>query len=215
MNQDLVVEYIGRIDYSEAFEKQLQLHSQRVRGDIFDTLLLLEHPHVYTLGRHADESNIILSEAQRKARGVDVLRVDRGGDVTYHGPGQLMGYPIIKLDDWSLSPRRLVEWVEMFIIQTLSIYNIEAYIHPDLPGVWVGDAKICAIGMRIKDGVSYHGFALNISTDLSYFDGIIPCGIQNRGVCSMKSLLGHPIQENTLRALLAKHALEQLRKCHV
>ncbi|MCK4813691.1 MAG: lipoyl(octanoyl) transferase LipB, partial [Candidatus Marinimicrobia bacterium] len=136
-------------------------------------------------------------------------------DVTYHGPGQLMGYPIIKLDDWSLSPRRLVEWVEMFIIQTLSIYNIEAYIHPDLPGVWVGDAKICAIGMRIKDGVSYHGFALNISTDLSYFDGIIPCGIQNRGVCSMKSLLGHPIQENTLRALLAKHALEQLRKCHV
>ncbi len=215
MNQDLVVEYIGRIDYSEAFEKQLQLHSQRVRGDIFDTLLLLEHPHVYTLGRHADESNIILSEAQRKARGVDVLRVDRGGDVTYHGPGQLMGYPIIKLDDWNLSPRRLVEWVEMFIIQTLSIYNIEAYIHPDLPGVWVGDAKICAIGMRIKDGVSYHGFALNISTDLSYFDGIIPCGIQNKEVCSMKSLLGHPIQENTLRALLAKHALEQLRKCHV
>ncbi len=215
MDQDLVVKYIGCIDYSAAFKKQLQLHARRVRGNIPDTLLLLEHPHIYTLGRHADENNIILSEPQRKAHGVDVLRVDRGGDVTYHGPGQLMGYPIIKLDDWGLSPRRLVEWVEMFIIQTLFAYDIEAYIHPDLPGVWVGDAKICAIGMRIKDGVSYHGFALNISTDLSYFDGIIPCGIQNKEVCSMESLLGHSVPKDALRALLAGYALEQLQKCRL
>ncbi len=210
MDKDLKIAYLGEVPYRKAFEQQLELHAQRVEDRIPDTLLLLEHPHVYTLGRHAREGNIVWNEAERKARRVQVEHVDRGGDVTYHGPGQLVGYPLIKIADRGLTPRRLVEWVETLVIETLSRYGIKSYVHPDYPGVWVGDAKICAIGMRIRKGVSYHGFALNVSTDLDYFNGIVPCGIRDKRVCSVNAVLGMHTDMERLRETLSRFARSTL-----
>ncbi len=210
MSGQLKIRYLGQVPYREAFEKQLQLHQLRVENRIPDTLLLLEHPHVYTLGRHASRENLVWNEAERKKNGVDIQHVDRGGDVTYHGPGQLVGYPLIKLEECKLTPRRLVKWVEDLIVDTLSVYGIESYVHPDYPGVWVGDAKICAIGMRIKKGVSYHGFALNISTDLRYFKGIVPCGIGDKEVCSLESLLHRNVEHKVLYGVLSERAAAML-----
>ena len=212
MEKDLKIQYPGRIEYNAAFDLQLDLHAQRVRDEIPDTLLLLEHPHVYTLGRHAKIDNLVWDDTLRREKNVDLIRVDRGGDVTYHGPGQLVGYPIIKLTGRGLLPKRLVEWIENSIICTLAYFGIEAFVHPKYPGIWVGDAKICAIGMRIKEGVSYHGFALNVSTDLSYFEGIIPCGIKNKAVCSMSSVLGKTIDIMQVEQILARVATELLPK---
>jgi len=208
MKKTLSIQNLGQIPYTEAFDLQLRLHRQRVDDKIPDTLLLLEHPHVYTLGRHANDNNIVWDNDERRNRGVDVRHVDRGGDVTYHGPGQLVGYPIIKLEEKGLTPRGLVKWVENMIIRTVAASGIASYIHPEYPGVWVGDAKICAIGMRIKERVSYHGFALNVNTDLSYFNGIVPCGIQDKSVCSIKSLIGKKTDMDIVREILIKEALE-------
>ncbi len=207
MEKQLHTQDLGTIDYAEAFDLQLDLHGRRIENKIPDTLLLLEHPHVFTLGRHAQENNVVCNENELNRHQVEVRQVDRGGDVTYHGPGQLVGYPIIKLEDRGLSPRRLVAWVEKLIIGTVASYGIAAYVHPQYPGVWVGDAKICAIGMRIKEKVSYHGFALNVSTDLSYFNGIIPCGIQDKSVCSLSSILGKKIDIEDVKKRLIKEAL--------
>ncbi len=207
MEKQLHTQDLGTIDYAEAFDLQLDLHGRRIENKIPDTLLLLEHPHVFTLGRHAQENNVVWNENELNRHQVEVRQVDRGGDVTYHGPGQLVGYPIIKLEDRGLSPRRLVAWVEKLIIGTVASYGIAAYVHPQYPGVWVGDAKICAIGMRIKEKVSYHGFALNVSTDLSYFNGIIPCGIQDKSVCSLSSILGKKIDIEDVKKRLIKEAL--------
>jgi len=207
MGKELHTQDLGTIDYAEAFDLQLELHGQRLENKIPDTLLLLEHPHVFTLGRHAREGNIVWDKNELEQKSVEVRQVDRGGDVTYHGPGQLVGYPIIKLKDRDLRPRRLVEWVENLIIRTVASFGIASYVHPEHPGVWVGDAKICAIGMRIREGVSYHGFALNVSTDLSYFNGIVPCGIQNKSVCSLSSLLGKKINIEDVKQRLIKEAM--------
>jgi lipoyl(octanoyl) transferase len=210
MRPETTIHDLGLIDYMPAYEEQLRLHGKRVHDEIPDTLMLLEHPHIFTLGRHATGDNIVWNEEMRKQFEVDVLRVDRGGDVTYHGPGQLVGYPIVKLQDHKLQPRGMVERVENLIIRTVAAFGIHSYVHPEYPGVWVNDAKICAIGMRIKEGVSYHGFALNVSTDLSYFSGIVPCGIQDKSVCSLSSVLGRRIDINTVKSIIAKEALSTL-----
>ena len=207
MEKGLHTQDLGTIQYNDAFDLQLKLHGQRVDNKIPDTMLLLEHPHVFTLGRHATDGNVMWNEKELAEHDVFVKHVDRGGDVTYHGPGQLVGYPIIKLKDRNLRPRRLVEWIEKIIIRTVAKFGIASYVHPEYPGVWVGDAKICAIGMRIREGVSYHGFALNISTDLSYFEGIVPCGIQDKSVCSLESLLGRKIDIEEVKAIIIKEAL--------
>ncbi|MCF7832108.1 MAG: lipoyl(octanoyl) transferase LipB [Candidatus Marinimicrobia bacterium] len=207
MEKTLDIQDLGQIAYAEAFDLQLRLHKERIAGKIPDTLLLLEHPHVYTLGRHANDNNIVWQEAERRNRSVEVRHVDRGGDVTYHGPGQLVGYPIIKLEERGLTPRSLVAWVENLIIRTVAASGIASYVHPEHPGVWVGDAKICAIGMRIKERVSYHGFALNVNTDLSYFEGIVPCGIQDKSVCSIKSLIGKKTDMDLVKERLIKEAM--------
>lgn len=206
MKKILEIRDLGQIAYAEAFDLQLHLHSERVNGKIPDTLLLLEHPHVYTLGRHANDNNIVWDKDERRNRSVEIQHVDRGGDVTYHGPGQLVGYPIIKLEERGLTPRSLVNWVENMIIRTVAAYGIASYVNPQHPGVWVNEAKICAIGMRIKEKVSYHGFALNVNTDLSYFDGIVPCGIQNTSVCSLSSVLGRKINIEEVKERLIKEA---------
>lgn len=206
MEKGLHTQDLGTIQYNEAFDLQQELHCKRVNGTIPDTMLLLEHPHVFTLGRHATDTNILWNKKQLEERRIMLMHVDRGGDATYHGPGQIVGYPIIKLKERGLSPKKMVEWVENLIIRTVAHFGISSYVHPEHPGIWVGDSKLCAIGMRIRNDVSYHGFALNVSTDLSYFNGIVPCGIKNKNVCSLESLLGRKIDINEVKAIISGEA---------
>ena len=179
----------GLMNYKTAWDKQKYFHSQRVEKVIPDTLMLLEHPNVYTLGRHGDHSNIIADKEFLKKYKIGIFNIERGGDVTFHGPGQLVGYPIFDIKEMEIRPKKLVENIENIIIELLHGYDIEAKIIDKLPGVWVNNEKIAAIGMRIIDHVALHGFALNVNSNLELFNGIIPCGIQNKGVTSIKKIL--------------------------
>ena len=173
---------LGRIDYQEALTLQYSLIEKCSREEIPDTLLLLEHPHVVTLGKRAADSDMLFSEEVLSSRGVQTAWVDRGGQATYHGPGQLVGYPIINLRHHQRKIKRFVHNIETFLIQLLGRnYNIHCHTEDDYIGVWVENRKIAAIGISIHKGVSMHGFALNVSTDLEYFSLIIPCGIQGGG----------------------------------
>jgi lipoyl(octanoyl) transferase len=178
---------LGRTDYSTALELQRQLIAQRQQGLIPDQLLLLEHPHVITLGRNGHAQNLLASAEVLTRAGIAFYPTDRGGDVTYHGPGQLVGYPIIDLREWKRDVGAYVRAVEQSIIDTLADYGISAGCIPKLTGVWVDDRKIAAIGVHISRWVTSHGFALNVSTDLSYFQYIVPCGL-TKPVTSMAAL---------------------------
>jgi len=179
---------VGPTPYQEAWDLQRRLGEQRAADVISDTLLLLEHPHTYTLGRTANPSNILLAREELDRLGVEVIAVDRGGDVTYHGPGQLVGYPILLVED-RRDLLRYIRNLEEVLIRTLSDFGIESGRIDGLSGVWIGDEKIAAIGVKMGR-VTSHGFALNVSTDLSYFRHIIPCGIRDKGVTSMERQIG-------------------------
>jgi len=181
---------LGRTDYGQALELQHQLIAERQQGLIPDQLLLLEHPHVITLGRNGHANNLLASAEVLSRAGIAFYPTDRGGDVTYHGPGQLVGYPIIDLREWKRDVGAYVRAVEQAIIDTLADYGISASRIPKLTGVWVDDRKIAAIGVRISRWVTSHGFALNVSTDLSYFQYIVPCGL-TKPVTSMAALDVH------------------------
>jgi lipoyl(octanoyl) transferase len=178
---------LGRTDYGTALELQRQLVAERQQGLIPDQLLLLEHPHVITLGRNGKAGNVLASDEVLSRAGVGFYPTDRGGDVTYHGPGQLVGYPIVDLREWQRDVGAYVRAVEQAIIDTLADYGISAGRIPKLTGVWVGDSKIAAIGVHISRWVTSHGFALNVSTDLSFFRYIVPCGL-TKPVASMAAL---------------------------
>ena len=178
---------LGRTDYGQALELQRQLIAERQQGLIPDQLLLLEHPHVITLGRNGKAANLLASGEVLSRAGIAFYPTDRGGDVTYHGPGQLVGYPIIDLREWQRDVGAYVRAVEQAIIDTLADYGISAGRIPKLTGVWVDDRKIAAIGVHISRWVTSHGFALNVSTDLSYFQYIVPCGL-TKPVTSMAAL---------------------------
>ena len=196
LTRDLTVSHLGVVAYDDALQLQNELHARRVAGDIDDTLLLLEHPHVYTIGRRGSRSEVLLDRRALRARGVDVVEADRGGQVTYHGPGQLVGYPIIDLGPGA-DLVRYVRRLEDVMIGTAARFGVTADRNVCNSGVWVGDAKLGAIGVRVARNVTKHGFALNVSPDLSYFDGIIACGLSDKGVTSMASELGRkpPIGE--------------------
>jgi lipoyl(octanoyl) transferase len=178
---------LGRTDYGTALELQRQLVAERQQGLIPDQLLLLEHPHVITLGRNGKAGNVLASDEVLSRAGVSFYPTDRGGDVTYHGPGQLVGYPIVDLREWQRDVGAYVRAVEQAVIDTLADYGISAGRIPKLTGVWVNDSKIAAIGVHISRWVTSHGFALNVSTDLSYFQYIVPCGL-TKPVTSMAAL---------------------------
>jgi lipoyl(octanoyl) transferase len=178
---------LGRTDYGTALELQRQLIAERQQGLIPDQLLLLEHPHVITLGRNGKAANLLASDEVLSRAGIAFYPTDRGGDVTYHGPGQLVGYPIMDLREWQRDVGAYVRAVEQTIIDTLADYGISAGRIPKLTGVWVDDRKIAAIGVHISRWVTSHGFALNVSTDLSYFQYIVPCGL-TKPVTSMAAL---------------------------
>jgi lipoyl(octanoyl) transferase len=183
------VRELGRIDYGQALELQQQLATQRKQGTVGDHLLLLEHPHVITLGRNGHVENLLASDEILSRAVISFYPTDRGGDVTYHGPGQLVGYPILDLRDWKRDVGAYVRAVEQSLIDTLAEFGIEAGRIPKLTGVWVGDRKIAAIGVHLSRWVTSHGFALNVNTDLSYFQYIVPCGL-TKPVTSMAQLGG-------------------------
>lgn len=192
--------------YGEAHELQKELVEKRKADQIPDTFLLLQHPHVITLGRSADRTNILADEATRARFGVELHETGRGGDVTYHGPGQLVGYPILKLEPGRQDIRRYVRDIQEVLVRTARDFGVEAEPRGgDFVGVWVGEEKLAAIGIRISRWVTMHGFALNVTTDLDYFQLIVPCGIRNHGVTSLSKLLGFPLQMNAVAESVAKH----------
>ena len=173
--------------WAEAYALQQELSEQRKRQEIPDQLLLVEHPHVVTMGRNGHMSNLIAGEEVLARTGIDFHHTNRGGDVTYHGPGQMVGYPILDLNDWKRDVHAYVRAVEDVIIQTIGVFGLEGGRVEGATGVWVNGAKICAIGVHISRWVTSHGFALNVETDLQYFQYIIPCGL-TLPVTSMRAL---------------------------
>lgn len=188
------VEQPGRIEYAEALRLQGAKVALRKAGAIPDTLLLLEHPHVYTLGRNAKREHLLASSLRLGELGAETFETDRGGDVTYHGPGQLVGYPILDLT----SHRRDLSWymrsLEEVFIEVARDFGIRAGRLERAPGVWVADEKLVAMGVHVSRWVTSHGFAFNVNTDLRYFDLIVPCGLHDKGVTSLQKLLGRAIE---------------------
>lgn len=189
----LAVRRLGRVGYDRAWALQRELVAARRSGEAPDTLLLLEHPPVITLGRSGETAHLLGSEAELERRGVTFVETDRGGDITFHGPGQIVGYAIVDLGARGRDLHRYLRDLESVVIRALAEFGIEAGRVAGLTGVWAGDAKVAAIGIRVSRWVTHHGFALNVDTDLSYFDLIVPCGIADRRVTSMAALLGHPV----------------------
>ncbi len=187
----LLVAKLGQVEYCEALALQEKINSARVENQIPDTLLLLEHPGVITLGRRGKRANILASEEYLEDRGIRVIETSRGGDVTYHGPGQLVGYPVISLRERGHDIRRFVSGIEEAIAGLLDGYGIRCSCElGGYTGVWVGNRKIAAIGIAVKRWVTMHGFALNVNTDIGSFSLINPCGITDRGVTSLEKLVG-------------------------
>ena len=203
------VRRLGVVDYQTALDLQRDLVEQRKQGLIPDQLLLLEHPHVITLGarNHNASSNVLETPEALAQRGVAVFETGRGGDVTYHGPGQLVGYPILELPKERRDVHRYVRDLEGVLIEAVSAFGITAARIPGLTGIWVGDQKLAAIGVRISRWVTSHGFALNVSTDLSHFGLIVPCGIADKGVTSMERLLGRPVPMAEVAATVERRFL--------
>ncbi len=186
----LHVRWLGSIDYAAAWELQRELARQRREGAIPDTLLLLEHcPPVITLGRASHAEHLLVPPEKLLHMGIQLVETDRGGDVTYHGPGQLVGYPIMDLREHGRDVHLYLRRLEEAIIVALRHFGIEAHCKPGFTGVWVGDEKIAAMGIKVSHWVTMHGFALNVHPNLSHFGLIVPCGIHDKGVTSIQSLL--------------------------
>ncbi|MFN2420463.1 MAG: lipoyl(octanoyl) transferase LipB [Gemmatimonadota bacterium] len=200
----LDVRRLGTVSYREAWELQHRLVAERAGGAIPDTLLLIVHPPVVTMGRGGHAEHLVASPGVLAARGIEFVETDRGGDVTFHGPGQIVGYPIVDLSRRGRDLHRYLRDVEEILIRALAEFGVEAGRAPGLTGVWVGDAKVAAIGIRVSRWVAHHGFALNVDTDLSYFDLIVPCGIRGKRVTSMRQLLDRPLEHAAVEEALER-----------
>jgi lipoyl(octanoyl) transferase len=200
-----LVEHLGCLGYAAALDLQRERVAARKARSIPDTLLLLEHPHVYTLGRNARRENLLFTPERLRALGAELFETDRGGDVTYHGPGQLVGYPIFDLT----RHRRDLAWfmrsLEEVFIGAVADFGVSAGRIPGCPGVWVGDAKLVAMGVHVSRWITSHGFAFNVSTDLSYFDQIVPCGLRDKRVTSLEKLLGRRIEMLSIMDSVIEH----------
>lgn len=205
-NKSVTIKDLGVVDYKKCWDYQEELFKSVVDIKIKNRrqslslptsnyLLFVEHPHVYTLGKSGDISNLLINESQLEQRGAKFYKINRGGDITYHGPGQIVGYPILDLDNFFTDIHKYLRFLEEVIILTLNDYGLSASRNPGKTGVWLGvetpfTRKICAMGVRASRWVTMHGFALNANVDLSYFDNIIPCGITNNSVTSLNKELG-------------------------
>ena len=207
MNRPCIVRDLGRMSYAEALSIQESIAGERKLGLGSDHLLFVEHPHVVTIGRNGRESNVLASPALLREKGVQVHESDRGGDVTYHGPGQIVAYPIMDLREWKRDVGAFVRAIEQTLIDTLEEFGIQAFRIPKLTGVWTetgdGQAKIVAIGVHLSRWVSTHGWALNVTTDLGYFGFIVPCGL-TKPVTSMERL-GVVADPEDVKRALARH----------
>lgn len=190
------------MDYREAWDLQRDIVDERSEGRIPDTLLLLSHPPVVTLGRGGSPAHVVATAEELAERRVEFVQTDRGGDVTFHGPGQIVGYPIVDLSRRGRDLHRYMRDVEETLIRALDRFGIDGDRIEGLTGVWVDGAKVAAIGIRVSRWITHHGFALNVDTDLSYFDLIVPCGIADRRVTSMEELLGRPVDRAEVEAAL-------------
>ena len=194
----LQVQDLGVSSYKNTWELQKKLQIKRIENKIEDTLLLVEHEPVYTFGKNADENHLL----QNYPEDVKLFHIERGGDITFHGPGQLVGYPIMDLHNYKMSISWYMHSLEEVIIRFLDRFGISADRKDGLTGVWIGDEKIAALGVRISRWVTMHGFALNVNTDLTYYDSIIPCGIFDYGITSMEHILGNEQEMNEVKKVL-------------
>ncbi len=192
---NLQVQDLGLCSYKEVWDLQKNIHAERIAGKDQDTLLLVEHTPVYTFGKNAEKNHLL----QHYPKNVQIFHIERGGDITFHGPGQLVGYPILDLNNYKKSISWYMRSLEQVIIDTLNLYGLEAIRKDGLTGVWIGDEKIAALGVRISRWVTMHGFALNVNTNLDYYDGIIPCGILEYGVTSMEKLFNYKINMDDMK----------------
>ncbi len=198
--------WLGRTPYREAWDLQVDLVDALRAGSIPDTLLLLEHPHVFTMGRAASPDHVLWDEAERARRQVEVVWSDRGGEATYHGPGQLVGYPILDLAAVGLTIPRYLELLELSLIDYLATLGIESQPgEPGLTGVWSRGEKVAAIGIKLNRSIVSHGFALNLTSDLDYFEGIIPCGHADKRPTSVEAITGRLIGTETAARAYATH----------
>lgn len=224
INTAIKFEHLGLTDYKEAWDYQdklfneiLELKSQNRKAAADEQvatpnyLLFCSHPHVYTLGKSGHEENLLIGEELLKAKGATYYKINRGGDITYHGPGQLVGYPILDLDNFFTDIHKYLRYLEEAVILTLKEYNIEAGRIPGLTGVWLDHVeqqnprKICAMGVKCSRWVTMHGFAFNINTDLDYFNNIVPCGITDKKVTSLKNELGYELEMTEVEGKMLKH----------
>jgi lipoyl(octanoyl) transferase len=207
MKRPLAVLELGRMRYADAFAVQQRLVDQRKRGEGMDTLLFVEHPHVVTMGRNGKQHHILASDEVLARTGIEYFETDRGGDVTYHGPGQVVGYPILDLREWKRDVHAYFQGVEQALINALAGLGLAAERVPERgsEGVWVKGAKVAAIGIHISRWITSHGFALNVDTDLDYFKYIVPCGL-TKPVCSLRSLGCRAGREEVISAVAASFA---------
>lgn len=185
--------------------RRRKAENQESERESNDVLLLVEHPHVYTLGKSGDKAHLLKGLAELSDIEAEFVEIDRGGDITYHGPGQVVGYPIFDLDRYFTDVHKYLRYLEEVIIRTCAEYDIEAGRIEGLTGVWAGDEKICAMGIKCSRWVTKHGFALNVNTDLSYFRHIVPCGIGDKEVTSIQKLLGHEVDPAGVKEHIRKH----------
>jgi lipoyl(octanoyl) transferase len=186
----------GITNYHEAWDYQKKLFDKVVRERSQNYLILTEHHPVITIGKTGSQNNLLTPPSQLSSKGIDLVEIDRGGDITFHGPGQMVGYPILDLSQFHKDIHWYLRTIEEVIIRVLKGFGIQGKRIPDLTGVWVNDKKICAIGVKVTRWVTMHGFALNISTDLNYFNHIIPCGISDHGVTSIFEEIGNIVDQN-------------------
>lgn len=196
---------LGMIDYKEAWEVQKSVHQLRVENKIDDVLFLLEHPHTYTLGKTANKENLVGDKKYLDENKISVYDIDRGGDITYHGPGQIVGYPIISLTNWQQDSHKYLRALEDVIIKVCAEYDLTGSRVDKYTGVWLDERKICAIGIKISRWITMHGFAFNVNTDLKLFSGIIPCGISDKDVTSLNHELKKDIPLNEVKEKIIHH----------
>ena len=208
MNKRLVYYDLGIIDYKEAWDLQKNIFDLRYHNRIDDTLMLLEHPHTYTLGKTADKKNLVGNQEYLNKNKISVYDIDRGGDITYHGPGQIVGYPIIDLNNWKKDSHKYLRALEQVMINTFTDFGLEASRKDKFTVVWIGERKIAAIGVKISRWITMHGFAFNVNTDLSLFNGIIPCGINDKEVTSLEKELDKNLNINEVKLKVLKNFVD-------
>lgn len=226
MNKKVILQDWGLMEYQAAWDKQEEIFGQIVKQKTANRsletplptpnyMVFTEHPHVYTLGKSGKEENLLLDEEGLKEKHASYHHINRGGDITYHGPGQIVGYPILDLDNFFTDIHRYLRTLEEVIILTLKDYGMKGDRYPGFTGVWLDPEdpfrarKICAMGVRASRWVTMHGFALNVNTDLSYFGNIVPCGIDDKGVTSLEKELGRPLDIDEVKAKIITHMAEQ------